>query len=170
MVGEGCAMDAPWADDPVRSWLLVALEPVRQVLSDHYILDVELLLASLEDSVGSRLHFYGKAHSAALADESHSTRFEYPPDSPKDSHQARRSPADSVQHCLQRLCHSATVQPVQLVHYSACASSGRAGCVIHSQPNQPSQSATANGPGSSQSKAQRVDLGRPCRWYSASKS
>ena len=115
-------MDAPWADDPVRSWLLVALEPVRQVLSDHYILDVELLLASLEDSVGSRLHFYGKAHSAALADESHSTRFEYPPDSPKDSHQARRSPADSVQRCLQRLCLSATAQPVQLVHYSACAS------------------------------------------------
>ena len=163
-------MDAPWADDPVRSWQLVALEPVRQVLSDHYILDVELLLASLEDSVGSRLHFYGKAHSAALADESHSTRFEYPPDSPKDSHQARRLP-------IGRQCATLPAAAVPQCHSTAGAA-GALQCLRFQRPcglcdsfaAQSAEPVCANGPGSSQSKAQRVDLGRPCRWYSALKS
>ena len=141
-------MDAPWAHDPVRSRQLVALEPVRQVLSDHYILDVELLLASLEDSVGSRLHFYGKAHSAALADESHSTRFEYPPDSPKDSHQARRSPAYRVEHCLQRLC---VQQYSRAAGARACASAACAGCRVGRA--QSAKPICVNGPGSKSSPA-----------------
>ena len=62
------------------------------MLNDHYILDVELLLASLEDSVGSRLHFYGKPKPTNEADaRTGSPRFEYAPDSPKDSHQVRHA-------------------------------------------------------------------------------